>query len=127
MKYVTTVRVLIADSKKPVIGVNVGLFDRDENSEDDSLGTGTTNKFGEFEFHYKTQDFTDDRLGTSDDGVKILGRDTVPDLYAVVYNREGEAILSTRDHATQNKASLHITVYVEQNLAAQHSLIVAAD
>jgi hypothetical protein len=127
MKYTTTVRVLIIDSRKPVIGVTVGLFDRDENSADDLLGSGSTNRFGEVEFHYRTRDFADDALGISDDGIKILGRDTVPDLYAVVYNRDGEAIISTRDQATHNKASLHLTVYVDQNLAAQHSLIVAAD
>lgn len=127
MKYVTTVRVLIAESRKPVVGVKVGLFDRDENSADDSLGAGSTNRYGEVDFHYRTRDFADDVLGTSDEGIKLLGRDTVPDLYAVIYNREGEIIISTRDQATQNKASLHLTVYVEQDLAAQHSLIVAAD
>lgn len=127
MKYTTTVRVLIADSRKPVIGVKVGLFDRDEHSTDDSLGAGSTNLYGEVDFHYRTRDFTDDALGISDDGIKLLGRDTVPDLYAVVYNREGEAIISTRDQTTENKASLHLTVYIDQSLAAQHSLIVAAD
>lgn len=127
MKYTTTIRVLIADSRKPVVGVKVGLFDRDENSADDSLGVGSTNRYGEVDFHYRTRDFTDDPLGISDDGIKLLSRDTVPDLYAVVYNRDGEAIFSTRDQATQNKASLHMTVYLEQHLAEQHNLYVAAD
>ena len=127
MKYTTTIRVLIADSQKPVLGVKVGLFDRDEHSPDDPLGTGSTNRFGEVEFHYRTRDFADDPLGTSDDGIKLLGRDTVPDLYAIIYNREGEVVLSTREQATQNKASLHITVYVDSQLAAQHKLNVAAD
>jgi len=127
MKYTTTIRVLIADSRKPVVGVKVGLFDRDEDSADDPLGTGLTNLHGEYEFHYRTRDFADDTLGTSDEGIKLLGRDTVPDLYAVVYNRADEVIVSTRDQATQNKAALHLTVFVESNLAAQHSLNVAAD
>ena len=127
MKYTTTVRVLIANSNKPVVGVKVGLFDRDENSPDDPLGTGLTNRFGEVDFHYRTRDFADDALGMSDEGIKILGRDSVPDLYAIIYNREGEVVLSMRDQAVQNKAALHLTVYVEPQLAAQHSLNVAAD
>jgi hypothetical protein len=128
MDYVTTVRVLVTESRKPVINVQVGLFDRDENSPDDVLGIDVTNQFGEVAFRYSTRDFTDDRLGTTDDsGVKLLNRDSFPDLYVIVYNRDGEEITSTRDLTVPNKAAQYLTVYVEQRQAIEHNLILPAD
>jgi hypothetical protein len=117
MDYITTVRVLLSESREPVAGVKVALYDRDDKSDDDLLGTGTTNKIGEVDFHYRTRDFTDGALGLRDDG-----KDSTPDLYAVVYNAAGDAVLSTRDHATQNKASGHILVLLDETIAQVHKL-----
>lgn len=122
MDYITTVRVLLRESRKAVTGIKVALYDRDEKSEDDLLGTGTTNKIGEVDFHYKTRDFADGALGLTDDGVL----DTVPDLYVIVYNADDEIILSTRDNATQNKASGHILVLLDEAVAQVHKLAVEA-
>jgi hypothetical protein len=127
MEYVTTVRLLTSETRRPLVNVRVELFDRDEHSADDSLGVAHTNQFGEATFKYTTGDFADNLLGADDEKVKLVGkRDTVPDLYPVVYNSRGEVVLSQRDGATQNKAPLHILVLVDEALAQQHNLGVNA-
>ena len=126
MDYITTVRVLLAGSRTPLNGVKVALYDRDENSEDDALGVGHTNQFGEVDFHYSTRDFADGFLGTDDQGgVRLRGRDTVPDLYAIVYNQQDEAVISTREKATENKAALNILIEIDETIARAHGLVEA--
>jgi hypothetical protein len=123
MEYTTTVRLLLRESRQPLGNIKVELFDRDEHSPDDSLGVAHTNSFGEATFKYHTKDFADSPLGT-DDPKSILGaRDTVPDLYPVVYNAEGQVVLSKRDEATRNKASLHILVLIDGAVAQANGLI----
>lgn len=126
MDYITTVRVLIAGSRAPLPGVKVALYDRDEHSEDDALGVGHTNQFGEVDFHYSTRDFADGILGTDDQGgVRMLGGDTVPDLYAVVYNKQDEIIVSTREQAIENKAALNILIEIDEDTARANALVDA--
>lgn len=122
MDYVTTVRLLVRETRQPLANVKVELFDRDEHSADDSLGVGHTNRFGEVTFNYTTADFADSPLGTDDSLGLSRDPDTVPDLYPVVYNGNGETILSQRDEATQNKASLNILVLIDEALRQQHQL-----
>lgn len=122
--YVTTVRVLLKESRTPLANVRVELFDRDERSDDDKLGEGRTNPFGEVTFKYATRDFADSVTG-QDDGFRLRDSDTVPDLYPVVYDNNGEVVLSKRDEATRNKASLNILLLVDQQLAAAHGLLVS--
>lgn len=123
MDYVTTVRLLIRETRQALPNVKVELFDRDEHSPDDSLGTGQTNSFGEVTFKYSTSDFADSALGVDDEGVRVGGsRDTVPDLYPVVYDTQGQVVISRRDEATRNKAALHILVLIDEAVARAHQL-----
>ena len=124
MEYVTTVRLLIRESRQPIANAKVELFDRDEHSPDDSLGVARTNNFGEATFKYDTKDFADNRLGADDERRKLVGsHDTVPDLYPVVYNADGQAVLSKRDEATNNKASLNILILIDGEVAKANGLV----
>ena len=125
MDYVTTVRVLLRESRQPLANVKVALFDRDEKSADDKLGETLTNAFGEATFKYTSRDFADSPLG-HDDGFKLLDSDTVPDLYAVVYGPAGQEVVNMREEATQNKAALNILVTVEQDVALANGLLNGA-
>jgi hypothetical protein len=124
MEYVTTVRLLIQQSRQPLKNVKIELFDRDEHSPDDSLGVAHTNNFGEATFKYDTKDFADNRMGADDERRKLFGsHDTVPDLYPVVYNAAGQTVLSKRDEATRNKASLNILVLIDSEVAKTNGLV----
>ncbi|MBZ0299442.1 MAG: hypothetical protein K8J31_06880 [Anaerolineae bacterium] len=123
MKFVTTVRLLVRETRQPLRNVKVELFDRDEHSPDDSLGMTQTNHFGEATFRYDTKDFADNLIGTDDEGLKLRGqRDTVPDLYPVVYDGKGHVILSKRDEATRNNAALNILVLIDEAIAQTHGI-----
>ena len=120
--YETTVRLLVEGTRTPLADVKVELFDRDEYSADDSLGVGKTNQFGEVTFKYTTKDFTDTLMRTDDKVGFGAGADTVPDLYAVVYNNQNEAIINRREQATHNNAPLNILILIEEALVSQHQL-----
>ena len=127
MDYVTTVRLLIRETRQPLSNVKVELFDRDEHSPDDSLGVALTNRFGEATFKYSTRDFADNLAGTDDEGIKVGGgRDTVPDLYPVVYNSQGKIVLSKRDEATINNAVLNMLVLIDDVVVKEHDLAGSA-
>jgi hypothetical protein len=124
MEYITTVRLLLSESRQPLSNVKVELFDRDEYSPDDSLGVAHTNSFGEVTFKYDTKDFADNVLGADDERRKLVGtHDTVPDLYPVVYNAGGQVVVSKRDEATRNKSSLHILVLIDGEVARANGLV----
>lgn len=125
-EYKTTVRVLLKESRQPLKGVKVGLFDRDEHSEDDLLGAAITNASGEAHFTYTRADFADDALGTADDTrlPHPFGRDIYPDLYAVIYGKDDSVILSQREQATTDNQASVLVVYLDQALAQQHDLSV---
>ena len=122
MEYITTVRLLERETRRPLGNVKVELFDRDEHSPDDSLGVLHTNQFGEATFRYATRDFVDSPLGGDDHGIKLRNRDTVPDLYPVVYNSADEIVVDKREEATQNNASLNILVLIDAAVVQQHQL-----
>jgi hypothetical protein len=123
MEFVTTVRLLVRETRRPLSNVKVELFDRDEHSPDDSLGVARTNQFGEATFKYTTHDFIDSPLGGDDQRLKLVGeRDTVPDLYPVVYDSRGQVVITRRDEATQNNAALHLLVLIDEAVANQHGL-----
>ncbi len=122
MDYETTVRLLVTESRQPLANVLVKLFDRDEHSEDDLLGEGSTNQFGEVVLKYETKDFADSPLG-NDDGFRLINKDTVPDLYVNVCDTKGEVVLSKREKATQNYAPQHILVLIDEATAATHQFI----
>jgi hypothetical protein len=114
MEFVTTVRVLVRETRKPLANVKVELFDRDEYSPDDSLGVMLTNSFGEATFKYETADFADSVTGADDQQIGLVNRDTIPDLYPVVYNRHDEIVVDQRDEATRNDAKLHLLVLIDE-------------
>lgn len=121
MDYVTTVRVLVQETRQPIAGAYVELFDRDEHSEDDKLGEGKTNMHGEVLFKYSSADFNDGLLRSGDEN-RLTG-DSVPDLYPVVYDATSNLVVSKRGEATNNKAALNILVLVDQVTALKHKLI----
>jgi hypothetical protein len=122
MEFITTVRVLVKETRVPLVNVSVELFDRDENSPDDSLGLVRTNRFGEAVFKYETADFADNVVGADDQPLGLINRDTVPDLYPVIYNSRDEIVVDKRDEATRNEAKLHLLVLVEEVLVNEHQL-----
>ena len=123
MEYITTVRVLVDGTRAPLRDVRVELYDRDEHSEDDLLGHGTTNQFGEVMFRYSSRDFADGPGSLDDALFAVRNRDTVPDLYAVVYDPAGNVVLSTRAEATVNKAPEHLLVLIKPDAAQAHNLL----
>jgi hypothetical protein len=124
MEYITTVRLLVRETRQPIGNAKVELFDRDEYSPDDSLGVAHTNSFGEATFKYDTKDYADNALGADDERRKLIGgHDTVPDLYPVVYNASGQVVVSKRDEATNNKASLNILVLIDGEVARTNGLV----
>jgi hypothetical protein len=121
-QFVTTVRLLVSETRKPLANVKVELFDRDEYSADDSLGVGVTNQFGEVTFKYTTKDFTDTLLRTDDKVGVGASADTTPDLYPVVYNSKNEVVVNRREQATQNNAVLNMLVLVDETIVNQNQL-----
>lgn len=122
MEYITTVRVLVRETRQPLANVKVELFDRDERSPDDSLGFLVTNAFGEATFKYTTADFADGFLGNDEGFALGSKRDTVPDLYPVIYNKHDQIVLDQREEATHNNAALMLVVLVDEALVREHHL-----
>jgi len=123
MEFVTTVRLLVRETRRPLSNVKADLFDRDEHSPDDPLGVARTNTFDAATITYTTRDFIDSRLGGDDQRLKLIGeRDTVPDLYPVVYDSSGQIVITRRDEATRNNAALHLLVLIDEAVANQHGL-----
>lgn len=116
MRCKTTVKVILADAPtEPIAGAKVKLFDRDTVTDDDLLGTETTDDRGEACFNYDTEDFLDldDRMGGD-----------APDLYAVVYDANDEVVVSTRADTVTDRHLKHLTVRVDRDLVRQHNLAV---
>ena len=127
MDYITTVRLLTSESRTPLIGVKVALYDRDEHSPDDLLGTGKTSRIGEVDFRYSTRDFTDGPLGLADDGkIRLRDSDTTPDLYVIVYNANDEVVASTRDDTRDNFAAGHILILLDEEIVQTNHFITEA-
>lgn len=114
MRCKTTVKVVFADApSEPLAGVKVQLFDRDTVTDDDLLGSETTDDVGEACFNYDSEDFLDidDRVGGE-----------APDLYAVVYDANDQVVVSTRPDAVTDRHLKHLTVRVDRDLVRQHNL-----
>jgi hypothetical protein len=114
MFYTTVVKVVLEESRQPLPGVNVSLFDKDRFSKDDLLGNGPTDAEGEARFRYDTTDFQD-----LDDSAEAL-RGTFPDLYAVVHAPDGSTAVSTRADAIDNLPRREILVTVPAAVASRH-------
>jgi 5-hydroxyisourate hydrolase-like protein (transthyretin family) len=116
MQYATTIRVLLEGSSSPLSNVKVALYDRDRLSRDDLLGTAHTDANGEVRIQYTTEDFAD---------LEDSLRNSMPELYAVVYDDKDEVVLSTRSEASDNDPRKHMLIRVPQELAQSHRLVGA--
>jgi hypothetical protein len=114
MHYTTTIRVVLEGSSSPLSNVKVALYDRDRLSRDDLLGTAHTDTNGEARIQYNTEDFSD---------IEDSLRNSMPELYAVVYDDKDEVVVSTRSEASENNPRKQVLVRVPQQLAQSHRLV----
>jgi hypothetical protein len=108
----TTVRVFLRQQPPlPLTNVTVCLFDRDETNPDDPLGMAVTDGDGQATIYYSLWQCADDE--------DIPGTTAaLPELYVVVYDAEGNIVLSTRANAKRN---LHIPL-IEVGIAPEIAL-----
>ena len=128
MKFTTIVKVELEESKHPLSGVKVSLFDKDKMSKDDLLGTRTTNNKGKIYFKYDSSKFSD-FLGdeaTFGWGGWGAANSFRPDLYVKIYNQKGDVVLSTQVHIRKNAHNnTVITIPISESLARQYGLIIS--
>ena len=118
MLLTTRVKLILSESPSTGIpGTKVSLFDRDLNDPDDHLSTGVTDTNGEILFKFDSDQDTD-----SEDS-ELWRLDSMPDLYIIIYDREGEMVISTRSEALENKLPDLITVPLNDDLVQKHNLI----
>jgi len=125
MHFLTIVELFIHGVNQPLSDVEVALYDRDRRSEDDLLGVAVTDQDGQARFQFSTRDFAD-RFGVFDDEAFIFPHfDTAqfPDLYVVVYDRNNEVVLSTRERVRENTVPITLRVRVSREHAQQHGLV----
>ncbi len=117
MKFTTIVKVELEESKHPLSGVKVSLFDKDKMSKDDLLGTRRTNKKGKIYFKYDSKKFTD-LLGDESSFSWYNVNKFRPDLYVKIYNEKGDVVLSTQAHIRNNAHyNTVITIPISESLA----------
>ncbi|HET8654119.1 MAG TPA: hypothetical protein VFL93_01200 [Longimicrobiaceae bacterium] len=117
MRFVTVVKLVLAGSPAGALpNVRVSLFDHDNFSRDDLIGTAMTDARGEARFDYTTESFADldEKLGAE-----------FPDLYAVAYDAQGREVASTRGDIIPNTARKTITLSIARDVAQQHELLPA--
>jgi len=120
----TVVKIVLKESKHPLSGVKVSLFDRDSMSADDLIGTGRTSKYGKVYFKYSLKKYSD-LLGDESSIFWPNVNNLRPDLYVKVYNKDGKVVLSTRAQTRENAYNRTIiTVQVAEEEARQYGLIV---
>ena len=102
---------------KPLPGVKVSLYDRDNSDDDDLLATATTDEVGEIFFSYDSDLYTD----TEDQPSWYI--DSLPDLFVIVYDAKDQVVISTRAKTRQDKLVRVIEVPISQELVAKHGLI----
>jgi hypothetical protein len=105
------------DHPAPLTNVRLALFDRDENDPDDFLGEGVTNERGEVLLSFDSDRYTD-----QEDQEKWR-TESLPDLYVVVYNADGQVIHSNRPQAQIDKLPRLIQVPIPRELAQENGLI----
>ncbi|HYW06965.1 MAG TPA: hypothetical protein VE913_08415 [Longimicrobium sp.] len=111
MEYSTQVKVVDEATGRPLPGLAVALFDKDQFSRDDRLGSGATDAAGEVTFAYDDKHFSDveDRISGS-----------LPDLYCVVHAPDGSEAFSTRAETLDNTPRRQIVVAVPAEVVARH-------
>jgi len=112
------VKLVIAETPEVVLqGVKVALYDRDQASMDDHLGSGVTDETGQIRFVFDSDSYMDE------EDLPLWKVDSLPELYVMVFNRDGEVILSTREQAIDNHLPKLITVGIPSALAVLHGLL----
>ena len=115
-----TTRVKLVLAETPTVGlpnVKVALFDQDIDDEDDPLGTGVTDAQGEFLFAYDSSLYTD---AEDKDDWTIA---SLPDLYVIAYDAQGQEVVNTREQTRRDKLPKLLTVPVSRALAEAHGLL----
>jgi hypothetical protein len=117
---IVAIRACVVLAENPEIaipGLKVGLYDRDQASMDDFLGSGVTDERGEYRFVFDTDAYTDE------EDQPMWKIDSLPDLYVMIYNRSGEIIFSTREQVVENNLPKVILIGMPRELADMHHLL----
>lgn len=101
----------------PLPNVRLSLYDRDENDPDDFLAEGSTNSRGEVLLSFDSDRYTD-----REDQEKWR-TESLPDLYVIVYNPDGQVVLSTRAQAQIDKLPRVIQISIPRTLALEKKLL----
>jgi len=118
MLLTTRVKLVLAEaSESALAGVKVALYDRDLQDEDDLLGIGVTDDSGEVLFAFDSEKYTDAEDQPS------WRVDALPDLYVLVYDKEDQALLSTRAQTQENKLPKRLVIPIDRELAEDYGLI----
>ena len=113
------IKLVVAETPEVTLpGVKLSLYDRDQQSMDDFLGTGVTNENGECRIVFDSDAYTDE------EDRPLWRLDSLPDLYVMVYNAQGEVLISTRQHVEDNNLPQLITIGVPEELAKREGLIL---
>ncbi len=118
MILVVRVRLVIKeDPSKLLPGVKLALYDRDKTNEDDFLASGVTGEKGEARLVFDSEQYTDQ------EDQPAWRLDSMPDLFVIVYNQQGEEIYSTRDQTVEDRLPDVIVVGLPEELADRHHLL----
>lgn len=98
-------------------GVKVSLYDRDEGDPDDYLATGVTDSEGEILFQFDSEQYTD-----VEDGPEWR-LDSLPDLYIVIYDAQGNPVYTTRSEYLKHALPRRFEIAVPTAVARAHDLI----
>lgn len=124
MMFTTVVKIVLKESKHPLGGIKVSLFDRDSMSSDDLIGTGHTSKNGRVYFKYSSNKYSD-YFGDESSVFWPHLNNLRPDLYVKIYNKNGEVVLSTRAQTLENAHyKTIVTVPIAEEEALQYGFIM---
>jgi hypothetical protein len=114
----TRIALVVAETPEiPLAGVKVALYDRDEHSMDDFLGSGVTNEKGEVRIAFESEAYADE------EDLPLWKLDSLPDLYVMVYSPTGEVILTTRQDVDWDNLPQQLVVGVPEDTARRFGLV----
>ena len=114
----TRIALVVAETPEiPLPGVKVVLYDRDEHSMDDYLGTGVTNEQGEARIVFESEAYADE------EDLPLWKLDSLPDLYVMVYSPAGEVLLTTRQEVDWDNLPQQLVVGVPEETARRLRLL----
>ena len=112
------IKLVVAETPEiPLPGAKVALYDRDERSMDDFLGTGVTNEKGEVRIAFESEAYTDE------EDLPLWKLDSLPELYVMVYSPAGEVMLTTRQEAEPDNLPQQVVVGVPEETARRFGLL----